>query len=58
MATTKKVKSTSGIDRKISAARKALAKIRSLSSEKKRLSKKERTLKSLQNKLKTAKKRK
>lgn len=58
MAAKAKKTSTSGIDRKINAAKKALAKINKDRSEKKRLTKKESLLKSLKSKLATAKKRK
>lgn len=54
----KKAKGISGLDRQIAAKRKALAAIRKKESEKKRAAKKVRTLRALESKLKTAKKRK
>lgn len=57
MATHKR-KSISGIDRKIASKRSALAKIKKAEREKKSVAKKLRTLRTLETKLKNAKKRK
>ncbi len=58
MATKIKRKSVSGIDKKIDSHRKALAKIKKEKSEKAKIAKKERLLKSLQTKLRNSKKKK
>ena len=55
---TRKRKSISGIDRKIASKRSALQKIKKAEREKKGVAKKLRTLKTLETKLKNAKKRK
>lgn len=53
-----KTKSLSGIDRAIATQRKELAKIKKIASDKKKASKKARTLKSLQLRVRNLKKRK